>query len=83
MKSPIQKFHIWQGVNFIKGDDNVDIVCTHLLEKIIGGAHLFGIFRMADVHDMDQQVGITDLIQGTLKRSDQIMRQFVNQSYGI
>ena len=67
-------------VNFVKDHQRRFFARADFGENGIDGGDLFLGLRMADVHDMQQQIRLHDFFERRLERLDESVRQFFDET---
>ncbi|MCY1538776.1 hypothetical protein D9M68_743340 [compost metagenome] len=70
-------------VHFIKDQYNRFIKCTNFLQGFVHNTDLVFIFRMRNIHDMQQDVCLSHLIQCRFEAFYKVMRQLTDKSNRI
>ena len=71
------------GVHFVEHDVNRFVHGADVSEGFLHDGHLFLEVGVGNIHDMDQDIRLPDLVQGAFEGFDELGGQFADESDGV
>ena len=72
------------GVDFVEHHNHrLLAAAADVVERFVDNLYLFLEIRMGDVDNVNQQIGLANLVEGRLERLDKMGRQLADKPYGI
>lgn len=74
---------VLQRIDLVEDDDHALVAGPDVLQRLLDHRHLLFEQRMADVHDVEKDIGLADLIECALERRHQMVGELPDESDGV
>ncbi len=79
----IQVAWILNLVNFVQNKQSILLFDPNFFENFVDGTNLIGDFRVADISNMNQKIGLTSFLQRRFETGDQAVWQVPDKTDGV